>query len=78
MSFQVGLIGVLGTVESNPVFPFGVNPNSEWNKIYFNITPDLVNTEFEDFRIVVFASIPSDMEEGSICLRRMSVVHFKP
>ena len=78
MTFQVGLIGVMDTIESNPVFPFGVNPNSEWNKIYFNITPDLVNTGFEDFRIAIFAKIPNDMEEGLICLRRMSIVHFKP
>jgi len=78
MNFQVGLIGVLDSIESNPVLPFGVNANSAWNKIYFNITPDLVNTGFEDFRIVIFANIPDDMEEGSICLRSMSVVHFKP
>jgi hypothetical protein len=66
-----------------PVFQFNVNPNRQWNKIYFNLTNLLANSRRERHRLYFRAEITKDasgkatQSKGSVRLDNIRLIHFK-
>lgn len=80
-----GLIGH----ESNPTLPpkqlfnAGSGVSEEWNKIYINLTPLALNTDYVEFQVAFAAFIPTDetgltlsKETGEVRIDNIKFIHF--
>lgn len=75
-----GLIGYQGAFPSpgTPLFDPGFRAREEWNKIYFNLSPLIANSNFDEFQVALQAVLPGDaeMEEAFIWLDNIKLLHF--
>lgn len=79
LQFGVQAVNNIGQAES--IFEFAVLENTEWNKIYFNMTDIMFNRTEENFTFALRAGLPIDeggfpLEEAKIYLDNIKVVHF--
>jgi len=72
----VGLIGIDNSGAPTEFPDFGINPKSEWNKIYFDLTNRVQLLQFIGFQIFVGA-IHSGEGEKNIYLDNIKVVYFE-
>jgi len=50
--------------------------NDEWNKIYFNLSRIIFDSQAEEFQITLLAQAETDREETVILLDNIKLVHF--
>ncbi len=80
------LFGLMGYDDSAPergiaLYDPGFLPSDNWNKIYFNFTPLLLQADADAYRVVLQATLPQEegvytMDEASIWLDNLKLVHF--
>lgn len=83
----VFIVGVLGYDDRGIAvyaeFEKGVNPKAEWNKIYFNFTPEMnairnFSPAVVEYRFAIFTNLlDSDMEEADIFLDNIKLVQAR-
>lgn len=79
-----GIVGYLDSQELpvGTAYQAGFNPSEEWNKIYFNLTPIVFNSNVDALQIVIKAGLPInaegtfDQESGLVELDNIKLVHF--
>lgn len=79
-----GIVGYLDSQELpiGTAYQAGFNPSSEWNKIYFNLTPIVFNSNVDALQIVIKAGLPInqegtfEQESGLVELDNIKLVHF--
>lgn len=77
---QVGLVGYKsGSTTPIRSFFIALNPKSEWNKIYINLTDELLNTndELENFQILFGANLPEGQTSSTFYIDNLKVLHVK-
>lgn len=57
-----GLIGVDNVGLTFPSYEFGVPPKGEWTKVYFNLTEQVILSDFQSYQIGIAAGLP--LENG--------------
>ena len=75
--FTTGLyVNELSQIIQHPVL--NINPSSEWNKIYVNLTPTVSsNTGAIDFNVFFGAVIGSGVDEPRILIDNIKLIHRK-
>lgn len=79
--------GILGyqqnsTEPSELVYRAGFNPSTEWNKIYFDLTPIIFGSQSDQFKIILQAALPLDenntfsLDSAQVFLDNIKLVHF--
>ena len=78
-----GIIGyaVAGDSQGIALFEQGFLPKEEWNKIYFNLSATLAESEFAEYEIGLQAFIPdagagSELEKAEVLLDNIKLLHF--
>ncbi len=75
-----GLIGYQATFPGpgTPLFDPGFRERDDWNKIYFNLSPLIANSNFDEFQVALQAVLPPDsgVEEAFIWFDNIKLVHF--
>ncbi len=76
---QVAVVGYIGT---NPdfvkTFFFAMNPQSSWNKIYINLTNQLVayGSQFTKFRILFGSQIPEGQSSATYLIDNLKIMEL--
>lgn len=78
-ALQVALLGYEDT-SSKPVLTFfiALNPRSTWNKVYIDLTNQLVNfgTRFTNFKILFGAQLPDGVSSADYFIDNLKVMEF--
>jgi hypothetical protein len=77
--FNVGLRGVISAGDTSTNWFEQVNPISNWNKIYIDLTSYIASANAAgatQFEIAYYASLPPGKSVGQIYLDNIKVVHF--
>jgi hypothetical protein len=73
---EIGYLSIDAT-GAKQVFAAGVNPNKEWNKIYFNLTNRIsIEPSANTFRIYILSPKPNDKTSAHILLDNIKLLHF--
>jgi len=78
--FLMGLVAQNGG-ESFSKYQYGVNTKDEWNKIYFDISDEVVLSGLDQFQIGIFSSLPIEngaftIDSAEILLDNIKLVYF--
>ncbi len=71
--FEVGINKPSG---DNTLYNWIINPKSEWNKLYLNLTDAIKFFGSGEYRIMIYAVLPRDKNEGTIYLDNIKLVTF--
>ncbi|HFC01058.1 MAG TPA: hypothetical protein ENJ53_09670 [Phaeodactylibacter sp.] len=77
---QVGLVGYKsGSTTPIRSFFIALNPKGEWNKIYINLTDELLSTssDLENFQILFGANLPEGQTSATFQIDNLKVLHVK-
>ncbi|RMD75697.1 MAG: hypothetical protein D6818_01320 [Bacteroidetes bacterium] len=74
------LFGLIGK-EGNQLFAtynYGIRAKDTWNKIYFDLTDDVLSSQFDEgYKLAIFATLEgSEKEEARIWLDNIKLIHF--
>ena len=76
-----GLVGHEGgTIIPN--YEFGIFPKDSWNKIYFELTNQVISSDFPAYQISILAGLPVNndgtftIDEANILLDNIKLIHF--
>lgn len=74
---EVGVLGITLNGQQFPKYFYLLKPNEEWNKIYLELTPYLVESELPAYKILFNARFPSGATQSSykIQLDNIQVLH---
>ena len=73
---EVGLIGYEQNSDTPLKFlKITLNPSEEWNKIYINLTDDLIASDLFQYRILFVGDLPVGETEASFYLDNVKVIH---
>ncbi len=72
-----GLIGKQGT-QLFATYNYGIRAKDTWNKIYFDLTDDVLASQFDEgYKLAIFATLEgSEKSEARIWLDNIKIVHF--
>lgn len=78
LQLEIGLLGIPLSGPSSSLFFYGVRANENWNKIYIELTPHLVASDFPSYKILFRAYYPTGSTQASykIQLDNIKVVHL--
>jgi|SRR5687768_13640133 len=78
LQFEIGLLGIPLSGQPASLFFYGVRPNDNWNKIYIELTNQLVASDFSSYKILFRAFYPQSSTQPSykIQLDNIKVVHL--
>ncbi len=76
-----GVIGYKSGVKGETLYEPGFVARADWNKIYFNMSPLVVGTRYDEFQIVLQSILPLQnnvftKDKASIWLDNIKLVHF--
>lgn len=72
-----GLIGNFGNNQSPEIqYEPVLFPKGEWNKIYLNLSQIVFDLKAESYQIAILSQIPSELEEATIWLDNIKLIHF--
>lgn len=71
--FEVGINKPSG---DNTLYNWIINPKSEWNKLYLNLTDAIKFFGSGDYRIMIYTILPRGKNEGTIYLDNIKLVTF--
>ena len=77
---EVGLRGLNSSGFGVNSFTRGVRPNSEWNKVYMNLTEPLAESQLDAYKLAFKATFPStdfSQSEAIILLDNLKIVYSK-
>ncbi len=74
------LFGLLGK-EGDKFFPnynYGIRTKAQWNKIYFDLTDDILQSQFDEgYKLGIFATLQgSEKTEARVWIDNIKLVHF--
>ena len=72
-----GLIGVEPGVGTFPNYEFGLVPKDEWNKVYFELTDQVILSDFENYQIGLQAAIPFSNGDFTLDTARIHLDNLK-
>ena len=67
----VGLVGYDNVGNTASEFEWGALAGEEWRKLYFNLTPQVILSGFEEYAIALTAGLP--VENGSLVLKEANL-----
>lgn len=72
-----GLIGKQGN-QLFATYNYGIRAKDTWNKIYFDLTDDVLASQFDEgYKLAIFATLEgSEKSEARIWLDNIKIVHF--
>ncbi|MEM6963485.1 MAG: hypothetical protein AAF573_01885, partial [Bacteroidota bacterium] len=77
---EVGLVGYRSSDNfPNRTYFFALNPKEEWNKIYIDLTDQLINAapDIVEFQILFGAQLPAGVTSASYFIDNIKVLHFQ-
>lgn len=74
-----GLIGLNDSGTEEFYYSHALNPKSDWNKVYLNLTEVIVNSRLNVYQVGIAARLPIDMslDEANIYLDNIKLLHRK-
>lgn len=76
IEFQIGLIGWSSTIPKSTNYKISIRPKAEWNKIYINFTPEIQNSQFEFYQLVLKADHDESLISSRIYLDNIKWLHL--
>lgn len=81
MDFRSDANGQWGATGANGIdiirfFDAGFRPQTEWTKIYFNLTETIIESTLEEYRINLTTLLPPELSEGAVYLDNIKLIHF--
>lgn len=61
---------------SNTLYNWIINPKSDWNKLYLNLTDAVQLLGKGEYRILIYTELPRDKSEGTIYLDNIKLLTF--
>lgn len=74
VEFRVGIIGYNGTIAKRE-YKIVLLPSEEWNKLYLDISPEILSNNFEQYQLV-FSSLPNAINFGEVQFDNIKIVAF--
>ncbi len=71
---NVGLRATVGVNEANSYW-LALLPNEEWEKVYIDLSELLIQSQLEEYRILMGANV-GDMEEAEFFIDNVKFIHF--
>jgi hypothetical protein len=81
MDFRSDANGQWGATGANGIdiirfFDAGFRPQTEWTKIYFNLTETIIESTLDEYRINLTTLLPPELSEGAVYLDNIKLLHF--
>jgi len=73
--FNVNLLAGKST-GLDPVYVLTITPKSEWNKIYIDLTEEIIAHKANDYRLVFSSTLPAGSEEVTFFFDNIKIVHL--
>lgn len=77
---EVGLVGYRSSSTSpNKIYFFALNPRDDWNKVYVDLTAELINSapDIVEFQLLFGAQLPDGASSSSYFIDNLKILHFQ-
>ena len=75
LPFNVSLLAGKNT-GLDPVYAVTITPKDQWNKIYIDLTEEVIANKALDYRLIFSSSLPAGAEEATYFFDNIKIVHL--
>ena len=72
--FRLGILGIAG-IQADRVYKIQLNPSEEWNKLYLDLTDEILANNFTAFKLL-FSNLTGETDFGTVEFDNIKLVTF--